>query len=89
MPDASIRSSPLTPKDKEDLEFGIGEGVDFVALSFTGSAKDIQQLRRLIQSKKGDAEIIAKIERKEALSNLEEIVEAADGVMVARWGSRD
>jgi len=84
LPDSSLTASVLTPKDRKDLKFGLAEGVDFVALSFVGSAKDIQQLRRLIRSAGGDAEIIAKIERKQAVRNLEEIVEATDGVMVAR-----
>jgi len=84
LPDSSLTTSVLTPKDRKDLKFGLAEGVDFVALSFVGSAKDIEQLRRLIRSAGGDAEIIAKIERKQAVRNLEKIVEAADGVMVAR-----
>lgn len=84
LPDSSLTASPLTPKDRKDLQFGLREGVDFVALSFVGSAGDIDQLRRLIRSSGGDAEIIAKIERKRAVENLDEIVEAADGVMVAR-----
>ncbi len=84
LPDSSLTTSVVTPKDRKDLKFGLAEGVDFVALSFVGSEKDIQQLRRLIQSAGGDAEIIAKIERKQAVANLEKIVEAADGVMVAR-----
>ncbi|GJL77409.1 MAG: pyruvate kinase [Nitrospinaceae bacterium] len=84
LPDSSLTTSPLTPKDKKDLQFGLQEGVDFVALSFVGRAKDIDQLRRLIRASGGDAEIIAKIERKQAVENLEEIVAATDGVMVAR-----
>ncbi|KMP12293.1 hypothetical protein UR09_01395 [Candidatus Nitromaritima sp. SCGC AAA799-A02] len=84
LPDAVITTSPLTRKDKADLAFGLAEGVDFVALSFAGSARDINQLRRLIRKAGKDAEIIAKVERKQAVQNLEEIVVAADGVMVAR-----
>lgn len=84
MPDAAISAKPLTPKDKEDLAFGLKEGVDLVALSFVGSANDIHQLRKLIKKAGSEAEIIAKIERKNAVQNLKEIVEAADGVMVAR-----
>ncbi|MBI5428501.1 MAG: pyruvate kinase [Nitrospinae bacterium] len=84
MPDAAISASPLTAKDKRDLAFGLAEGVDFVALSFASSARDIHQLRRLIRNAGGDAEIVAKIERKKAVENLEEIVEASDAVMVAR-----
>ncbi len=84
LPDSTITSSPLTPKDRKDLKFGLKEGVDFVALSFAGSGKDIAQLRRLIRAAGKDAEIIAKIERKQAVGKLEEIVAAADGIMVAR-----
>jgi len=84
LPDSTLTTSVLTPKDRKDLKFGLKEGVDFVALSFVGSQKDIQQLRRLIRANGGDAEIIAKIERKQAVQNLEKIVEATDGVMVAR-----
>jgi len=84
MPDATLTSSPLTPKDIADLKFGLEEGVDWVALSFAGSAKDILGLKKRIRKLGGNAEVIAKIERKRALENLEEIVEAADGVMVAR-----
>jgi pyruvate kinase len=74
----------MTRKDKQDLEFGLREGVDFVALSFAGSASDIQKLRRLIPSSPDSPEIIAKIERMQAVKNLKEIVEVADGIMVAR-----
>lgn len=84
LPDAVITTSPLTRKDRTDLAFGLKEGVDFVALSFASSARDIEQLRRLIRKAGKDTEIIAKIERKQAVQNLEEIVAAADGVMVAR-----
>ena len=84
MPDATVTSSPLTPKDIADLKFGLKEGVDWVALSFVGSAKDILELKKRIRSFGGHAEVIAKIERKQAVENLEEIVQASDGVMVAR-----
>ncbi len=84
LPDSTLTTSVLTPKDRKDLKFGLAEGIDFVALSFVGSAKDIKQLRKLIHSAGADAEIIAKIERKQAVENLEAIVEAANGVMVAR-----
>lgn len=84
MPDATVTANPLSPKDKIDLVFGLKEGVDYVALSFASSARDIHQLRKLISKGGGDAEIIAKIERKQAIENLEEIVCASDGVMVAR-----
>lgn len=74
----------ITEKDIEDLNFGIEQGVDYVALSFVGSAKDIVELRELIKNKGGNQKIIAKIERKIAFENLDEILEVTDGVMVAR-----
>ncbi len=85
LPDARLSADPITAKDKADLKFGLQEGVDMVALSFTGSAKDVQRLRGMIKKQGGKGiEVIAKIERKQAVENLEEIVEAADGIMVAR-----
>ena len=84
LPDAEINESPITAKDRKDLEFGLQIGVDFVALSFVGRGQDIQLLRRLIRSKGGSAEIIAKIERRQAVDRMEEIIEEADAVMVAR-----
>ena len=82
VPSASISADPLTAKDKKDLEFGLTHGVDYVALSFVRSAQDIVQLRKLL--KKSRVRIIAKIERHEALDNLEDIIRATDAVMVAR-----
>ncbi len=84
IPDAVTRISAITAKDKADLKFGLQAGVDFVALSFAGSAADIHQLRKLIPQGPDAPEIIAKIERTEAVTRLKEIVGAADGVMVAR-----
>jgi len=84
-PDTHLRLPSLTEKDVSDLEFGLGMGVDYVALSFVRKAEDILQVRRLTRSLGApDVRLIAKLERAEAIENLEEIVEAADGVMVAR-----
>lgn len=74
----------MTPKDLIDLEFGLENNVDYVALSFVRHAKDIRRLRELIEAKKSPARIIAKIEMVEALENLEEICRLSDAVMVAR-----
>jgi pyruvate kinase len=84
-PTASLTAPALSEKDKKDLSFGLKIGIDYVALSFVKSAKDIETLRSLIQ-KKGHPgiKIIAKIERHEAIDNLEAIAQAADGLMVAR-----
>jgi len=84
VPDASIKINPITPKDKKDLIFGLKNDIDYVALSFVREAKNINDLRKMIEKSGKNVKIIAKIERKEAVLNLEEIIEAADGMMVAR-----
>ncbi len=80
VPTGAIRAKAITKKDFRDLKFGLKMGVDYVALSFVSCAKDIANLRKHLQGQK----IIAKIERKEAIENLEEIIQEADGIMVAR-----
>lgn len=77
-------SDVITEKDKNDLYFGIEQNVDYVALSFVGTANDIIELRNLIKEKGGNQKIIAKIERKIGFENIDEILEVTDGVMVAR-----
>ena len=74
----------MTKKDIDDLYFGIEQNVDYVALSFVGNANDVIELRNLIKEKGGNQKIIAKVERKIAVDNLDEIIDAADGIMVAR-----
>ncbi|MDD3861756.1 MAG: pyruvate kinase [Candidatus Gracilibacteria bacterium] len=81
---ASISAKPITEKDKKDLEFGLKNNVDYVALSFVRSPKDIEELRKLITKHKKDTKIVAKIERHEAVKNLEKIIQITDAVMVAR-----
>ncbi|MBP6923940.1 MAG: pyruvate kinase [Candidatus Pacebacteria bacterium] len=83
VPDADLSISSLTPKDKKDLKWGLDQKFDFVTLSFVRNAKDINDLRKLIPKERKIA-IVAKIETKFAIENLEEIVEAADVIMVAR-----
>jgi pyruvate kinase len=82
VPDANLSISSLTPKDKKDLIFGLEQKVDFVTLSFVRTASDIRQLRKLINGK--PVWIVAKIETKSAIDNLEEIIAEADVIMVAR-----
>jgi pyruvate kinase len=84
LPDAELTISALTAKDKKDLEFGLKNKVDFFALSFVRKADDIHELRAILKKAKSDAHIIAKIETPQALENLDAIIEAADGLMVAR-----
>jgi pyruvate kinase len=83
-PDSKIKAKTLTAKDRKDLNFGISLGVDYIALSFVKSAKDIRDLRTIIAKKSHKPKIIAKIERHEACNEMEKIVEEADGIMVAR-----
>jgi pyruvate kinase len=87
LPEAHLDISALTDKDLVDLDFGLHLGVDAIALSFVCSEQDIHLLRKNIKRIIGDKKyipIIAKLERPEALEHLEHIVQAADGVMVAR-----
>ena len=87
LPETHLPISALTEKDIDDLEFGLKQGVDFIALSFVRSEQDILQLREIIKSIHPSQEkiaIIAKLERPEALDHLDEILDVADGVMVAR-----
>jgi pyruvate kinase len=84
VPDASLSISSITAKDKKDILFGVKHGVDFMALSFVRQASDIVHLRKILTSKKADIGIIAKIETQDAIKNLDEIIAAADAVMVAR-----
>lgn len=84
VPGAFLAVDCLSEKDLQDLEFGIANDVDYVALSFVRQGKDIRRLRELIQERGSEAKIVAKIEMIEALENLEEIVRLSDAVMVAR-----
>lgn len=87
LPGTKLNIRSFTIKDRTDLAFGLKQEIDVVAISFVQNAEDIFQLREiinLIAPKKCNTPIIAKLERPEALNNLHEIIEAADGVMVAR-----
>ena len=84
LPGANLPIEPMTPKDLDDLQFGLRQAVDYVALSFVRRGKDIRDLRELIHQHRPGTKIIAKIEMLEALDHLEEIIDLSDGVMVAR-----
>ena len=84
VPGANLSVSSLTEKDRADLEFGIKNKVDFVALSFVRRASDITELRDILKKRGLNARIIAKIETPEAVENFDDILEATDAVMVAR-----
>ncbi len=93
VPDTTASIAALTEKDREAVKFGVEHGVDFIALSFVNRAEDIRELRALVEmhqdrvrgaEAKTPIQIIAKIERQEALKNSQAIIAAADGIMVAR-----
>lgn len=84
VPNATLDVPCLTDKDLEDLAFGAERGVDLVALSFVRSADDVRALRGHLERLGSSARVVAKIEKHEALACMEDIIEEADGVMVAR-----
>jgi pyruvate kinase len=88
LPGVALTIPALTEKDRKDLEFGLHHGVDAVALSFVRSAADVRMVKQIIAAHRtrqdGDVPVIAKLEKPQAIDHLEEILEAADGVMVAR-----
>ena len=84
VPNVKIKLPALTDKDKEDIRFGIELGFDYIAASFVRSADAIREIREILNSSGSSMGIIAKIENAEGLENLDEIIEASDGIMVAR-----
>jgi pyruvate kinase len=83
-PSRSILASAFTGKDEDDLRFGIYHGVDLISLSYVREAADIEGVKRILKKESADIPVIAKIERKEALEHIDEILSASDGIMVAR-----
>src|SRR6185436_15210910 len=81
LPNLVVPLSPLTPKDRKDLDYGLSLGVDWVALSFVQHAHDIAELKKLVA---GRAAVMAKLEKPAAIEHLDEIIEQSDGIMVAR-----
>ncbi len=84
LPGTYLPIPSLTEKDESDLEFALGIGADYIALSFVRTAADVEQLRERIDAAGSHARIVAKIEKAEAVENLDEIVAVSDAVMVAR-----
>ncbi|MFW6139175.1 MAG: pyruvate kinase [Spirochaetota bacterium] len=84
LPHTRITASSITSKDMQDLEFGIEQGVDFFALSFVREAREVEELKQMIQNRGANIPVIAKIEKPEAIKNIDHIIRAADGIMVAR-----
>ncbi|CUU69089.1 pyruvate kinase [Campylobacter hyointestinalis] len=83
-PNTKLNIEVITDKDKKDLEWGAKNGVDFVAVSFVQNAKDVQKAKDLIKEFGGHAKVFAKIEKFDAVENIDEIVRVSDGIMVAR-----
>jgi len=83
-PGVRLSAAAITPKDRADIEFGVSMGVDGIALSFVRDAHDLVGLRRLLRAAQRPPAVIAKIERREAIENLDSILDAADCVMIAR-----
>ncbi|HEY8535393.1 MAG TPA: pyruvate kinase, partial [Vicinamibacterales bacterium] len=84
LPGSAVSASPMTARDISDLAVALEAGADFIALSFVRCAGDVRALSRRIKAAGSDAQVIAKIERQAAIDDLPAIVEAADGIMVAR-----
>jgi pyruvate kinase len=84
LPGVPVRLPPLTQKDYTDLDLGVELGVDYVALSFAREPGHVQHLQLLLEQKGSKARVIAKIENQQALDNLDTLVEASSGIMVAR-----
>ena len=85
VPGIKLNMKFVSDKDREDIEFGLTQGIDFIAASFTRSAQDVRDLKAILKAHgKEDVEIICKIENMEGVNNIQEILDEANGVMVAR-----
>lgn len=84
LPNTKLNISALTEKDKNDVKYCIKGEVDYIALSFVRKASDIIELKNLLKSNNSDIPVIAKIEKPEALNNIEQIIEKSDAIMIAR-----
>lgn len=85
VPNVKVNLPGITEQDRKDILFGIEQGVDFIAASFVRNAAAIQEIRELLKENNGEnISVIAKIENKEGVDNIDEIIEASDGIMVAR-----
>jgi pyruvate kinase len=84
LPDTKLSIPAMTEKDRADLAFGLEMKVDWIGLSFVRKAEDIAELKNIIEANEWKPRVVAKIEKPEAMDNIDEIIAATDGVMVAR-----
>jgi pyruvate kinase len=84
LPGVRVNLPAITAKDREDIQFALEQDVDFIAMSFVRTAADVREARELVEAAGGHARLIAKIENQEGVENFTEILQAADGIMVAR-----
>ena len=84
LPNTQVSMPSVTPKDYQDLDFGLENDVEWIALSFVRKASDIKEVKDYIASKGKDTKVVAKIEKPEAIENIDSIIEVTDAVMVAR-----
>ncbi len=85
VPDANLTMDYMSPKDIADIEFGIQQGVDFIAASFVRSAFDVLEIKRILEQHKAtDIQVIAKIENRQGVEDIDNILRASDGIMIAR-----
>ena len=84
LPDSRVSAPSLTEKDLRDLHFGLDHDIEWIALSFVRRVEDINEIKRIIKERGKDTRVIAKIEKPEAIENIDEIIEATDAIMVAR-----
>jgi len=84
LPSGTVPMPSMTDKDHQDLLFGLGHDVDYIALSFVRTAEDIRNIKEIIRRKKKNTPVIAKIEKREAIASYADILDAADAIMVAR-----
>lgn len=84
LPNTNVSAPSLTEKDYEDLLFGLEHNVDWIALSFVRTADDVREVKRIIEEKGRKTKVVAKIEKPQAVANIDEIIEVSDALMVAR-----
>ncbi len=84
LPGVHVSAPAMSEKDRHDVDWGIANGMDYVALSFVRQADEVRELKEMIRARQSPTQVIAKLEKPEAIDNLSAIIEAADGVMVAR-----